>query len=360
MHLFDDRPQGSRTYLKGLYSELILLSKSTFIFHFLAYDIDNLQKVFGNHENVIYVKLKRRNSLYRLLIDIPHLIKKYKIDYSHFQYISPFVKTGKYIITIHDILFEQNEFKNFFPLKYRMINSFFFRLSARKADILLTVSEYSKIKISEIYKIPLNKIHVTTNAVEGEFENIVSNQKPSSFFHEKYILYVSRVEPRKNHLLLIKAFLDLKLYEEGFKLILIGSFDFPGKEMLKFIKKNQDILENNVIWKQNVSHDDIRNYYKNCELFVFPSLAEGFGIPVLEALRFNKKVLVSNSTAMKDFNLPKELSFNPYDIGDLKEKIRELLYNNNYDYKEEYLSILNNFNWRISASVLFHLIKNDD
>ena len=147
-HIFDDKHQGTRTYLKGLYSELIVIAENWHFF-LVAQDIENLKKEFGVHKNVTYLPLKSQNKFYRLLIELPLIIKRNRIDYAHYQYISPPIKNCKQIVTIHDILFEQKEFKSFFPLKYRIINSTLFKTSARRADILLTVSEYSKRKISE-------------------------------------------------------------------------------------------------------------------------------------------------------------------------------------------------------------------
>ena len=105
MHVFDDKHQGTRTYLRGLYLELIYIAKN-WRFFLAANNIENLKNEFGDHHNVTYIPLKRHNKFYRLLIELPLIIKKYEIDCSHFQYITPLFKKGKYIVTTHDILFE--------------------------------------------------------------------------------------------------------------------------------------------------------------------------------------------------------------------------------------------------------------
>ncbi len=357
MHLFDCMHQGSRTYLKGIYTKLILIAEDLHLY-FIAHDVENLKKEFGEPKNVTFIKLKTKNKFYRLLFEIPKIIRKHKIDYSHFQYIIPPIKINKYIVTTHDILFHQEEFKSYFPLKYRIINGILFRISAKRADILLTVSEYSKKQISKKYNIPIDKIYVTPNAVEEGFEKTTGDIHNEILKNQKIILYVSRVEPRKNHLALIQAYLDLKLYQQNYKLVFIGAFDFPSKELLSYLEKNKQLLNNNVIWEQNIAFEEVKSYYKNCEVFVFPSLAEGFGIPVIEAMKFYKKVLVSDSTAMKDFNLPKELTFKPYDLEDLKMKLRALLLNSN-DYTSEYDKILSHYSWKKSAEVVLKRIKLD-
>ena len=123
-HIFDEKFQGTRTYLKGLYSALIPMAKE-WEFYFVANDIKNLEKEFGIAKNVHYLKFSSQNKYYRLLIDLPSLVKENKIDYAHYQYISPFIKNSKTIVTTHDILFNEDRFKKYFPLKYRIINKRF-------------------------------------------------------------------------------------------------------------------------------------------------------------------------------------------------------------------------------------------
>ncbi len=356
-HIFDDKHQGTRTYLKGLYSELIVIAENWHFF-LVAQDIENLKKEFGVHKNVTYLPLKSQNKFYRLLIELPLIIKRNRIDYAHYQYISPPIKNCKQIVTIHDILFEQKEFKSFFPLKYRIINSTLFKTSARRADILLTVSEYSKRKISELYGINKNKIRITPNAVSDTFldSNLVENQFNLDL--GKYILYVSRIEPRKNHLSLLKAFIELNLASKGIKLVFIGKKDIVFDDLKVFIDNIDQEVSKSIIWLDNISNNDLKLYYKNCELFVFPSFAEGFGIPPLEAMVFKKKLLCSKSTAMADFGLPDEVIFDPYNINEIKSKIEEQL-DKDFELDKVYDTILSKFNWKVIAKNYKEIISNN-
>ena len=147
-HVFDGNLQGTTTYLKGLYQELINDKSKNFFL--AAHNIENLQSIFGIHENVIYLQYSSKNKFVRLLFDIPKLIRQNKIDYAHFQYIVPPTKSCKYIVTIHDVLFL--DFPQYFPLFYRIKNKLFFKYSANKSDIVLTVSQYSKEKIEKHIK----------------------------------------------------------------------------------------------------------------------------------------------------------------------------------------------------------------
>lgn len=326
-HVFDEIHQGTRTYIKGLYGELIARMPTTSFF-FAAYDIDNLRSEIGNHPNVYFVKLKNKKFL-RLLWEIPLIIRRYKIDYAHFQYISPPIRNCKHIVTTHDILFK--DFKNLFPLKYRVIKNCLFWISAKRADILLTVSEYSRKSIAKHYKIPMEKIGLTLNGVSKEFLTTELSDDFSvikaRYKIDKYILYVSRIEPRKNHLFLLKAFQELRLWERNYKLIFIGKKDFSYHELVNYIDHSPEELRKSTLFLQNVGIGELRVFYEHANLFVYPSLAEGFGIPPIEAISVGTTTLCSNTTAMSAFTFLGNDLFDPYNIVELKDKILNRLLN---------------------------------
>ena len=353
-HVFDSKYQGTRSHLKGLYSALIPICKN-WNFFFAATDVENLKAEFGEFDHVTFLKLKKQNKVFRLINELPKIIKKYNIDYSHFQYTIVPISKCRYIVTIHDILFEQKEFKHYFPLKGRIINHLLHKFSAKKADILLTVSEFSKVKISELYSISSDSIYVTPNAVNDEFYN---TEIPQIDTPSKYILYVSRIEPRKNHLNLLKAFVELKLKDKGYKLVFIGKSDITYPEYEAYKNSYKEELGESLVCIEDINNEGLVSYYKNCSLFVFPSFAEGFGIPPLEAMALQKKVLCADTTAMKDFNLPTELTFNPYDVDELKIKIEESLVND-YDFNALYEAILSKYNWKVIAKDFKTIIESD-
>jgi len=360
-HVFNETHQGSRTYLKGLYCELVKLLPST-SFYFAAYTLESVKAEIGDYPNVHFVQLKRGKYL-RLLVEMPYLIWKYKIDYAHFQYISPPLKNCKFIVTVHDILFK--DFKNLFPLKYRILNDFLFRLSAKRADILLTVSEYSRERIALHYKIPLHKIDITSNGISEEFfalkvsgqENRISEMSSLN----RYILYVSRVEPRKNHLLLLKAFSDLRLWERNYKLICIGKKDFSFNDIDLFIDTCSPECRRNILMLQDIRTSDLLLFYKNASLFIYPSIAEGFGIPPIEAVAIGIQTLCSNTTAMSDFTFLENDLFNPYDLVELKDKILKKLLQPTDSIRAAKLRqiVMEKYSWKKSAQKFITVLSNN-
>lgn len=356
---FNKEFQGSRTYIKELYTQLAISFPDAGVYFAMMKD-EKIEEMFKDSRNIHFIHLKRKDWLGRMVFEIPGIIKKGDFTHAHFQYTIPFRRSNKckYIVTIHDILF--NEFKNLFPLKYRISRNILFAYSARNADIVLTVSAYSKRKIAEQYAIEENKIHITPNGVGQEFYNNynkVDNQKEikRKYGIENYFLYVSRVEPRKNQLQLLNAF--IKLPDKTKQLVFIGKRSLLYPEFENALVDLKENYSGRVHFIEQVEHQDLLMFYRAASLFIYPSLAEGFGIPPLEAAASKIPVICSNATAMEDFNFFKPYCYDASVPGLLEEKI-QLLLNNFDEYNATLISdeIKKRYSWSSSAEVLKKLI----
>lgn len=339
-HIFDKSYQGTASYIKGLYTELVKLEGVEI--SLCAFDIENLKIIFKD-SRFKFVKLKSKSKWKRLIVEIPRIIRVNKYDYAHFQYVVPFVKECKYINTIHDLLFL--DFKQYFPWSYRMKNLALFYLSAMRSDVILTVSDYSKNDLVKKFNISRNKVFVTPNAVDV-FQGNYSNVK-EKYNLNKYILYVSRFEPRKNHKQLLKAFYNLNLNNKGYQLVFIGSkTEIIELETYRRLELEVDSLNQNneVRFFENINWEDLHSFYYYADCFVFPSLAEGFGIPPIEASLNNTKVVCSNQTAMEDFSFFK-YRFNPNNEGEIEEILSKCLKDRNYPFEEINKSVIAKYSW---------------
>lgn len=353
-HVFDGISQGTTTYLNGLYNEM--KKNDEFEFYFAGYDTDNLKKIFGEAHNIQYLKYKYHNKFYRLLIDIPRLIRENKIDFAHFQYITPFIKNTKFIVTLHDLLFL--EYPQQFPLFYRLKNKFLFYNSAKSADILLTVSEFSKKSIEKYFG--LTNIQITPNAVNPiYFEDYIKEDYKNTilkkFGFKNYFLYVSRIEPRKNHHTLVEVFFENEYYK-NFDLVFVGNKAITYKKLDSTIQKTPTELQKKIHFYDNINHENLLSLFRGASLFVYPSLAEGFGIPPLEAVATMTPTVSSNTTAMEDFYFLKENSFDPLNKGEIHKKIAFTLSDSNLQSKKN--ELMQNFNWEHSAKILENIILN--
>lgn len=351
-HVFDYSFQGTTTYIKGMYNSLVELDDLDITL--CSSDIDKLKKYFPS-KKFKFIKLNTNSKIKRLLFEFPKIIDKWKFDYVHFQYIVPlFNKKCKYINTIHDVLFL--DYKEYFPWSYRFVRKNLFRYSAQRSDIIMTVSEYSKKDICIRFKINPDRVFVTPNAIT--LNNNINLEIRKKYKLRDYIHYVSRFEPRKNQIGLLKAYLSLKLYDKGYDLVFIGRHSDKieiqaYEQLISSIPK--DVVER-IHFLDNVNEEELIGFYKESSCFVYPSFAEGFGIPPLEAGVNNCKVLCSNQTAMSDFTFFKYL-FDPNNFSEFRHKLNEVLLDREYPYEKIKTDILAKYNWN-EVSVFFkNLLK---
>lgn len=357
-HCFDYKTtEGINTYLKGLYGELVKIA-TDIDFYFVAQSTDKVKKIFGTGDNIYYISLTSKNKIYRLLFEIPGIIKKYKIDAAHYQYTSPLIKNCRNIVTLHDILFE--DYPKMFPLSYRLIKGFLFKLSAKRADLLLTVSNYSSRQISKHYGIPLDKIVVTPNAVSEDFyfinrDEAITFVKEHGF--EKYILYVSRIEPRKNQMALLQAYNELQLWKNNYHLVFIGRKTLPTPDLDACYEKLPEKIKSFIHFYNQVPYSDLKLWYRAASLFVYPALAEGFGIPPIEAGAAGVPCVCSNRTAMGDFVFFGHNLVDPMDKENFKRKIMENLNRDTDDLSVIQKQIISIYNWKSIANNFYSELK---
>jgi glycosyltransferase involved in cell wall biosynthesis len=356
-HVFDHGFQGTRTYIQGLYLELIKDKNTNF--YFAAHDLENLKKIFGQEENVFYLKLKSNNKFYRLLIDIPKLISLNNIDFAHFQYIVPPIKKCKYIVSTHDVLFL--EFPQYFPKFNSIKNKILFKHGAKNADIILTGSKYSKNKIEHYLNV--KDVKVTVYGVESVFfkeydKNLVQEEVQKKYGFKKYLVYISRHEPRKNHHRLLKSFIDLELYN-NYSLVLIGDVSIRDKEFDKLYLELSESIKNKIVLINKVSFIDMIELLRGATLAVYPSIAEGFGLPPLESVAAKIPTLCSKTTSMAEFDFFESDFINPLDIDELKSKILAKLNKTDRERQSELSKLVaEKYNWIIAAKQFKQILDN--
>jgi glycosyltransferase involved in cell wall biosynthesis len=342
-HYLETGSNGVGTFIYKLYNNIIKNKRDyTFIFGISNEEI--IKKLF-DYDNVIIEKYKNKNKL-RFYIDIPNIIKKYNVDIAHFQYIIPFIKNKntKYINTMHDILFI--DYPKYFSFYYRIIRIILFYISAKSCNIITTVSKYSKENIKKYFKIENKKIFLIPLATDNINKNNNSNNEKEidcKIFYmlknKKYILYVSRFEPRKEQDVLLKIYLDLELHKKNIELVFVGSKSIKIKSFDNIYKSIDINIRRHIHIFENIDNITLDWLYKNSTLVVYLSIAEGFGLPILEAAVRKKQVILIDNTAMKDFYFLKSGYIqidkkNNINIDQLKNKIKLALDNRLYSKEE--------------------------
>ena len=359
-YLLNKEHQGTKTYIRELYKEFANQNPNMLIFIGCFKD-PKIEMEFAGHKNVSFINYQKSNRVLRMLFEIPKIISKNKFDFAHFQYIIPFAtsKSCKYIVTVHDILF--NDFKNYFSINYRLIRNLLFKFSSKKADFLLTVSSYSKERIKYHYKIYNKEIFITPNGVSEEYFKNYNKEESIKYIETKYciknfILYVSRIEPRKNQQGLLKAFLNIET--ENISLVFIGFKSINNYEFDALLNDLTPAQKTKIHVLQDISEEDLMFFYNAAKLFVYPSLAEGFGIPPLEAGALKTPVLCSNKTAMTDFDFfePNLIDVDDFEI--FKISLRNSISNNNHFNLEIIQKTINEkYSWKKSSDILTTITK---
>lgn len=276
------------------------------------------------------VEFKEESAFRRNFIELPRLCRIYKLELLHTQYFIPFNRPCPVVCTIHDICFEH--FSNIFTKKEYIRQKILIPYAARRSKYIFTVSDYSRNDIAAHYNIPKDRIIVTYCAVSDEYRTLTSEEIDQSKLREKYgikrdyILTVGNLQPRKNMVRLIKAYRSLtesgKICEQ---LVIVGKKAWLFDDILReAVDDNNDI-----IFTDYVSEDDLIRLYNDAEIFVYPSFFEGFGMPPLEAMACGTPVAVANTTSLPEVVGEAGVYFDPFDLSDIERVVTELLDDSN-------------------------------
>ena len=297
-HVFDGIFQGSRSHILEIFSRVVSIYPEVRFYFFLekTEELKQSSPAFSL-PNVALVAIPHVNSIKRLCIILPKMQRKYNLDLLHTQYISPLPSYSKTVITLHDILFESHP--KFFSMVFKLRSKVLMRLSAVRSEHIFTVSEFSKTEISERYGIEGKNISVIYNGVDQDkFYPGTSGKQPiidRGLVPGEYILTVGRLEPRKNHELLIRAYARLKT---SLPLVLVGQKHFGYHHIEKTIAEFG--LSERVQLIQDVGDGELPSFYRHARVFVYPTWAEGFGMPVIEAMASGVPVITSNTTSIPE------------------------------------------------------------
>lgn len=274
-----------------------------------------------------------------------------------------FFKVSPIVGTLHDL--SQFHVKG----KYGFLRTYYIQKVlpklALKMDKIITPSQSTKDDIIKYYGMDEKKIQVVHNGIDHE--TFFSRDKTESFkvISEKYhiptdyILYISRLEhPGKNHVRLIEAYAKLKK-ENGIhqKLVLAGGKWSGCEKIYETIERLN--LKEDVIFPGFVKQEDLPLMYTAADLFVFPSLFEGFGIPIIEAMASGVPVICSNISSMPEIAGDAAMFFDPYSVDDVAKKI--IMFLGNEGMRDEFIKKgrerAKKFTWKNSAQETLSILE---
>jgi len=277
--------------------------------------------------------------------------KKLQVFFSPAHYIPRFCPFPT-VVTIHDLsyLYFPNEFlkKDLYQLKN------WTEYALNKSVQIIAVSKTTKKDIMHEYSILDKKIEVVYNGYE-HLKEPTTHHRPLTT--NPYFLYIGTIQPRKNIGLLITAFSQFKKTHPKYKLTLAGKKGWLYEDIFSQVKHLE--LEDSVVFPGFVSEEEKNNLYKGATAFILPSLYEGFGIPLLEAMAHNCPVLSSFSSSLPEVGGEACLYFDPKNNDDLIEKLN--LITTDTDLVQKLIAAgkkrIETFSWEESGKKTLHILQ---
>ena len=311
----------------------------------INYDIKIKQNKFISYKiySILTQKLKiSHNFLMNTKSDIYHF----------FNFIIPKNIKGKVIVTIYDTVFfsapeTMGGMKTISEYKY----------AAERSDLIITISESAKADIIKHFNIDEKKIKIVTPGIDlqkysykyskSELENIRKKYN----LPKNYILYLGTIEPRKNIERIVKAFKKYKKeINDDLKLVIVGRKGWKYDNIMKLIES----MGTDIIITGYIDEEDKVPIYKLAQIFVFPSLYEGFGMPILEAMASKTPVITSNISSMPEVAGNAGMLVDPFNENEIFEAYKKILSDDELkkEMVQKGLEQAKKFEWKKSVEML--------
>ena len=372
--LSDGKKTGVEEYTLNILQQLFELDKKNqyvlFLNSFRKYNFD--PTIFSRFKNVSVKKFNYPNKILNLCfwylrwpyVDL--MLGGVDIFFMpNINFVALSQKT-KMVLTIHDLSYEI--FPQTFSIKRRLWHHILNpRKLCQKADQIIAVSESSKSDIISRWGISEKKVKVIYNGIPTDFEQLDHNNPKLIEIKEKYhlpfkfIFYLGTIEPRKNIPFIVKAYNHLRELNNPqlnkYKLVIAGAKGWKTKNILSVMRNAK--FTDDIIFTSCITNEDKAAVYTLASLFVYPSFFEGFGIPVLEAMRCGVPTITSNTSSLPEVVGNGAIMIDPDKPDELYSAMKELLLNRDFyaNMQQQALRQAVRFNWKASARELLKIIE---
>lgn len=278
-------------------------------------------------EHMRRVAIRAYGPLVSAAMSLPLSIARRRIDVLHVQYMAPLLCPGRIVVSVHDIAYERHP--EFFTAESVAAMRAYIPRTIRRSTAVLTPSEYSRRDIVDFYGLAPEKIVVAPCAADPIFRSIRDQAALARIltrYHtgERFILCVGNVQPRKNLKTLIDAYVRVRRADATqHKLVMVGRKAWLYDDT--FAAARASGYQDDLIFTGYVPDDDLVALYNAADLFVYPSLFEGFGLPPLEAMACGTPVVTSNTSALPETVGNAALTIDPLDVEALAQAMATVL-----------------------------------
>ncbi|MFL5733693.1 MAG: glycosyltransferase family 4 protein [Chloroflexia bacterium] len=323
-HMIGTRETGNETYCRGLIEGFAQLEDDNEYLIYLA-SPDVLPSVNG-HGRLLRRDLRKQSNVWRLTLGFAQASRGDRLDLLHSSYNVPLFASCRLVVSVHDISFVH--FPEFFSKRDLRIMLNYIPYSMKRAQQVITLSESAAQDIEQVYGIPRSKITVTPLAARAPFTGTASVEEVSRLrrhhgLEDPYILAVGNLQPRKNLLRLFEAFAQLPPSASDVKLAVVGKAQWKESEIYRRVTELQ--IEDRVVFTGYMDDEDLALLYQGSLGLVYPSIYEGFGLPILEAMACGAPVICSNTSSMPEVAGDAAILVDPLNVGEIAEAIASVV-----------------------------------
>ena len=354
---------GKRTGMGNVLYNILLNLKKREDTKYVLYVKDDLDE--NLHRNILeknftVKKIGYVNYFVWEQVILPYYAKKDRIDIFWFPNNTGSIGMKcKKIVTIHDLIFmNKKEFKP--PTLYKKIGKMYRRLIvpiiAKKSEKIITISKASKNEIISYFPNLEKKIEVIYNGINTRNEKLLDNEWKvfcdKNKIKEDFVLSFGALEQRKNTMTVVKVFEELN----EIQLVLVGFRGYKKSKEYKYIT-NKGI--DNICVLEYVTDKELNSLYNKARAFMFLSLKEGFGLPILEAMSNDALVITSNVSCMPEIGGNAAIYVEPSNIDEIRTKLIEIFENKKIQeqIKAKYDENLKRFSWEKTANSVIKVLK---
>ncbi|MEO8372134.1 MAG: glycosyltransferase family 1 protein [Candidatus Solibacter sp.] len=349
---------GNEVYVRSLLNALAAQNKTD---EFIAYvSADSASQSLPRS---VTTRRIATNPFMRLGLDLAMKVRQDRPDLLHVQYTAPLMCPVPFVVSVHDVSFLEHP--EYFTRDRAWQLQWSVRRTVHRAAKILTGSEFSRSSILKVYgDLNEEKVVVVPNAAASEFRPLPRDAAFAALrdrfqIHAPFVLSVGDLQPRKNQIGLIKAFARLVNAYPQLKqnLVLAGKETWFAGEVHRAARESG--IADRIQFCGFVSDADLLQLYNACDLFIFPSFYEGFGLPALEAMACGRAVICSHTSALPEVVDGAAILFDPYALDEIVRALADLLLDSELRLRMERLGLQRaaHFSWQKTAQrtlAVFH------
>ena len=321
-HMVGERETGNETVIVNLLRGMARVATDDEVF-VAATHPEALARLVPARPNFTVVPVST-GPIRRLGWDLPRLARRLKVDVLCVTYIGPPFVSCPVVVLVHDVSFTRHP--EWFSPRDRLVLNLGVGWTARRSAAVITVSEFSKREIASVLRVPARRVRVALGAAAPEFgptEREDAGIRDRHGLRSPYVLAVGNLQPRKNLERLVEAFARV-VARQGIvhDLAIVGRATWRGSSVGRLIEELAP--SGRVKLVGYVGADDLPAIYRGADVFAYPSLYEGFGLPVLEAMACGTPVVTSNVSAMPEVVGDAARLVNPESVEEIAAGLAEL------------------------------------